>query len=288
MTMILAHRPLRVFCSYSHKDEQYFTELWTSLARVRQQGLIEGWHDRQISPGIDWDQAIDENLNTSDIVLLLVTPDFINSEYIRKKEITRALEKHERDEARVIPIIVRYADWEWAPFGRLQALPKDAKPIVAWQDRDEAWLDVVRGVRKAIEELRGKPSARRPQIHELDNLTDRESLVRYREEYQPTPTQVKVLETPNQTAWLRVTEKGLEYHLDDKRPGRGSQRWTLERAEANDVLSKQNYRVDPEYTERGGLFDVGPRKNWIYSKRLYPEPSLLEFEIQRLLEKAST
>jgi TIR domain len=282
-------KPLRIFCSYSHEDEEYLNELWISLAGVRQQGLIEWWHDREISPGIDWDQAIDENLDSSEIVLLLVTPNFMSSEYVQKKEIKRALEKHERGEARVIPIIIRYTDWKWAPIGKLQALPKDGTPIVAWPDRDEAWLDVVRGVRKAVEELTGKPSERRPKAHELEDLTDRDSLVRYREEYQPTPTQVKVLETSDQTAWLSVTENGLEYELAEMQFGEGvMRRWTLSRAETREVLSKHDYRVDPEYTERSGLFDVGPRRNWVYSKRLYPEPSLLTLEIQRLLEKAST
>src|SRR3712207_1824483 len=77
----------------------------------------------------------------------------MGSDYVHENEIGQAVERHARGEARVIPIIVRPADWEWASFGKLQALPKDAKPITTWLNRDEAWLDVVRGVRKAVEEL---------------------------------------------------------------------------------------------------------------------------------------
>jgi predicted NACHT family NTPase len=147
-----AHKPLRIFCSYSHKDEVYLDELRTWLRGLERQGLIEWWHDREISPGWEWEEAIDKNLRTADI-LLLVTPAFVASDYVYEKEIGKAVERHDRGEARVIPIIVRPADWEWPPLNKLQALPRDAKPITTWLNRDEAWLDVVRGVRKAVEEL---------------------------------------------------------------------------------------------------------------------------------------
>jgi tetratricopeptide (TPR) repeat protein len=148
-----AHKPLRIFCSYSHKDEVYLDELRTWLRGLERQGLIEWWHDREISPGWEWEEAIDKNLRTADILLLLVTPAFVASDYVYEKEIGKAVERHDRGEARVIPIIVRPADWEWPPLNKLQALPRDAKPITTWLNRDEAWLDVVRGVRKAVEEL---------------------------------------------------------------------------------------------------------------------------------------
>jgi hypothetical protein len=148
-----SRRPVRLFFSYSHKDERHLNTLKTHLSGLRRRGLIEEWHDRQIAPGQEWDKAIDENLQTSEIVLLLVTPDFMRSEYVNEKEIKRAIEKHERGEARVIPIIVRPVDWEWAPFGKLQALPRDAKPITTWSNRDNAWLDVSRGIHRAIEAL---------------------------------------------------------------------------------------------------------------------------------------
>jgi uncharacterized membrane protein HdeD (DUF308 family) len=148
-----APKPLKIFCSYSHKDEAYLNELRTWLRRLERQGLVEWWHDRQIAPGWEWEEAIDKNLRSADIIFLLITPDFMGSDYVFEKEIDRAIERHERGETRVIPIIVRPADWQWAPLDRLQALPKDAKPITTWPNRDEAWLDVVKGIRRAIEEL---------------------------------------------------------------------------------------------------------------------------------------
>src|SRR5215218_4835112 len=148
-----AHKPLRVFCSYAHEDEEHLNDLREWLRGLERQGLIEWWHDRQIVPGWEWEEAIDKNLRIADVILLLVTPAFMASDYVYEKEINRAIERHERDEARVIPIIVRPSDWKWAPFGTLQALPKDAKPITTWPNRDVAWLDVVEGLRRAVEEL---------------------------------------------------------------------------------------------------------------------------------------
>lgn len=103
------------------------------------------------------------------------------------------------------------------------------------------------------------------------------------------PSEVKVFETSKQTTSLKVSARGLECHLEDRRPGRkGGQQWTLTREEAREILSKHDYRVYPGYKFFTGVFSVGPRRNWLYSKKLFPEPSLLELELQKLLEKAST
>jgi hypothetical protein len=146
-------KPLRIFCSYSHKDEDHLNDLRDSLRGLEREGLIQWWHDREIVPGWEWEEAIDKHLRTADIILLLVSRAFMASDYVYEKEIGVAVERHERGEARVIPIIIRPADWEWASFGKLQALPKDAKPITRWPNQDDAWLDVTRGIRKAVEEL---------------------------------------------------------------------------------------------------------------------------------------
>jgi tetratricopeptide (TPR) repeat protein len=146
-------KPLRIFCSYSHRDEAYLNELRDWLRGLEHQGLIESWHDREITPGWEWDEAIDKNLRTADIILFLVSSAFMASDYVYENEIGKAVERHKKGEARVIPIIVRPADWQWTSFGKLQALPKDAKPITTWPNRDEAWLDVLKGVRRAVEKL---------------------------------------------------------------------------------------------------------------------------------------
>lgn len=150
---------IRLFYSYSHKDEAFRDELETHLAILRRQGIIESWHDRRIEPGGDWAGEIDRNLEEADIILLLVSANFIASDYCFEKEMKRAMERHQAGEARVIPIILKRADLEGVPFLKLQALPKDAKPIATWRDQDEAWTDVARGIRRVAETLRArKPS----------------------------------------------------------------------------------------------------------------------------------
>ena len=146
-------RPLSVFCSYSHKDAKLRAQLDDHLSNLKRQQLISVWHDRDISAGTDWVDQINEHLNTADIILLLVSASFIASDYCYSVEMKRALERHERGEARVIPVILRWADWESAPFGKLQALPSDGRPVTKWSDREEAFMNVAQGIRKAVNEM---------------------------------------------------------------------------------------------------------------------------------------
>ncbi|MFN6564716.1 MAG: TIR domain-containing protein [Nostoc sp. ChiSLP01] len=145
--------PVKVFFSYSHKDEALRDELANHLTMMKRQGVIEAWHDRQITAGTEWANAIDDNLEVADIILLLVSANFLASDYCYDKEMTRAMERHETRQARVIPIILKPSDWNGAPFGKLQALPKNAKPVTTWQDQDEAFLNVAQGIRTVVEEI---------------------------------------------------------------------------------------------------------------------------------------
>lgn len=145
--------PLEIFCSYSHKDERLRQQLQAHLAVLLNEGLISAWHDRLISPGSEWKRAIDAHLHTSGIILLLVSVDFLASNYCQDVEVKTALERHKQGSARVIPIILRYCDWKNSPIGKLQALPKDGKPVVSWPNRDLGFTDVVMGIRAVLREL---------------------------------------------------------------------------------------------------------------------------------------
>ncbi len=149
---------VEIFFSYSHKDETLREELEKRLSLLKWQELITGWHDRRIIAGQEWADEIDMHLNTAQIILLLVSPDFMASKYCYSKEMKRAMERHERGEARVIPVILRPVYWQGAPFGKLQGLPEDAKPITdpAWHDLDQALFNVAEGIRKVIVELTAK------------------------------------------------------------------------------------------------------------------------------------
>ncbi|MCF4967723.1 toll/interleukin-1 receptor domain-containing protein [Nostoc sp. CMAA1605] len=145
--------PVKVFFSYSHKDEALRDELATHLSTMKHQGVIEAWHDRAIIAGSNWADAIDDNLNIADIVLLLVSANFLASDYCYDKEMMRAMERYESKEARVIPIILKPVDWNDTPFSKLQALPKNAKPVTTWTNQDEAFSDIAKGIRRVAEEI---------------------------------------------------------------------------------------------------------------------------------------
>lgn len=143
---------IKVFFSYSHKDEQLRDELAKHLTSMRRQGVIADWHDRKITAGNEWAGEIDEHLNTAQIILLLISSDFLASDYCYDIELKRALERHETGDARVIPVILRSVDWRGEAFGKLNALPKDAKPVTSWSNIDEAFVDIARGLRAVIDE----------------------------------------------------------------------------------------------------------------------------------------
>ena len=148
-----------VFFSYSHADEDLRDQLEKQLAMLKRQGVIETWHDRRIGAGQELGQVIDDHINSDDIILLLVSPDFIASDYCYDIEMKRAMERHEAGEAIVIPVILRACDWHHAPFGRLLGTPKDGKPVTQWPDRDEAFLQVARSVRDAAGRISGSQAS---------------------------------------------------------------------------------------------------------------------------------
>jgi len=143
----------KLFFSYCHADEALRDRLEVHLSMMKHQGLIETWHDRGITAGSDLDSTIKENLETADVILLLVSADFIASWYCFSVEMKRALERHAEGSARVIPVILEPCDWHPAPFGKLLAVPKDGKAVTTWPNQAEAWTDVTRQIRKAIEEM---------------------------------------------------------------------------------------------------------------------------------------
>jgi hypothetical protein len=148
----------KVFISYSHKDEHYRDELEKHLVMLRRNGLIQTWTDRKILPGQEWGKEISTELEASDIIVLLVSSDFLASDYCFDIEVRQAMKQHEQGSSTVVPIILRPCDWHDAPFGVLQGLPKDAKPIKEYSDIDSAFLEVVKGLKKILAE---KPQAKK-------------------------------------------------------------------------------------------------------------------------------
>lgn len=144
---------VEIFCCYARKDKPLLNDLRTHLMPLQRQGHITLWADTDIEAGTEWEEEINKHLDTAQIILLLVSSDFIASEYCYGKEMMRAMERHKAGEAQVVPIILRPVLWNNAPFGKLQALPTNAKPIIGstWHDQDEALLDVANGIQKVVQ-----------------------------------------------------------------------------------------------------------------------------------------
>ena len=149
---------MKVFVCYSHKDEAVLKRLRTHLAMLRRDGRIDEWFDREILAGGEIDAEIAERLESSELFLLLVSPDFLASDYCVEREMERALERHRSGDARVVPIIVEPCDWTSTPLRDLKALPQNGKPISEWTNENNAFLDIVQELRRVLD-AEGVPRA---------------------------------------------------------------------------------------------------------------------------------
>ena len=156
-----------LFFCYSHRDESLRDQLEVHLAGLQRKGLIRTWHDRRITAGDAIDAAISAQLGEADVVLLLVSPDFIASDYCYAVEMTRALEQHEQGTTIVIPVILRPCDWTGLPFSHLLALPTDGRPITSWPNIDAAFMSVVEGINGAVVKL----GLRRTEVRAATSVT---------------------------------------------------------------------------------------------------------------------
>jgi O-acetyl-ADP-ribose deacetylase (regulator of RNase III) len=148
-------RAVSVFVSYSHVDEQLRKELGKHLSVLERQGIIKSWYDRMIGAGAELEGMIDVHLNEARVILLLISADFIASPYCYDVEMKRALVRHDERQALVVPIILRAVSLNGTPFAKLQALPKDARPVSTWADRDSAFVDITDGLRNAVQDIVG-------------------------------------------------------------------------------------------------------------------------------------
>lgn len=148
--MDMQKRSIEVVCCYARKDQDFLLALRSHLTPLQRDGLITLWAGIDIDTGAEWDQEIRHHLDTAQIILLLISPDFMESDYCYGKEMQRALERHEMGSCRVIPILLRPTYWKSAPFSSLQILPTDARPITLWHDRDEAFYSIVQGILKVV------------------------------------------------------------------------------------------------------------------------------------------
>jgi hypoxanthine phosphoribosyltransferase len=140
----------KIFISYCHADLDYKNKLDAHLTPLRHSDLVDVWFDGHIKPGDEWEKAIDDNINEADIILLLISIDFITSKYCYSIELKKAIERHENGTARVIPIIIRYCNWEHQLFAKFQVLPYQGKPVTSFSDKDEAFAQIVAEIHTSI------------------------------------------------------------------------------------------------------------------------------------------
>src|SRR6266567_2204632 len=144
-------KAIKVFYCYAREDEELREQLEKQLSVLKRHGLIETWNDREISAGQNWNDEINKQLKAANIVLLLISPDFMDSDYCFGVELKQAMQRHRRKEVLVILIILRPIDLEAAPFSKLQFLPRDGRAVTKWDNIDEAFADIAIGIRKSIE-----------------------------------------------------------------------------------------------------------------------------------------
>lgn len=144
-------RGINLFCSYSHADRDLQRELKKHLAALMWMGLVYLWYDGEIPPGADFDAEIHTRLRDAEVILFLVSAYFFDSDYIREKELPVALARHKRQEASVVPVILRPVDWKFTPLGKLKALPEDGKPVTSWSDPHAAFAEIAENVRRVAE-----------------------------------------------------------------------------------------------------------------------------------------
>ena len=142
-----------LFFSYAHQDEQMRNELEVHLAMLKRSGLLRSWHDRRIVAGAEVDAEISEHLEIADVILLLLSPYFLASDYCYDREAQRALERHDEGAARVIPVILQPCDWLSSPFKKLRATPTDGKPVAKYPNMHDAFLEITRDIRAAAESM---------------------------------------------------------------------------------------------------------------------------------------
>ena len=147
---------LKVFYSYAWRDKKLRDELATHLSALQRQGLIAGWYDGEIKAGSERDTELKNYLNLSDIILLLISPDFVASDYCYCVEMRQALERHERGEAYIIPILLRPTTLQGLPFALLQFLPQDGKPVTKSRNKDDAFTKITEALRNVITEIGAK------------------------------------------------------------------------------------------------------------------------------------
>lgn len=145
--------PIKVFISYAKEDTSFMHELTKHLKVFEKNNIIEIWHDALIAPGENWKEEIKVHIQDAHVIILLISADFMASDYIDNIEISKSLDRSRKRETVIIPIIIRPTNYSSLEISKYQALPKDGKPVSTWVDKDEAWVDITNQLKKLFDSL---------------------------------------------------------------------------------------------------------------------------------------
>ncbi|MBA2285722.1 MAG: TIR domain-containing protein [Ktedonobacteraceae bacterium] len=161
-----------IFYSYAREDKKLRDRLEKHLSILKCQNLVSHWHNVEIDAHQEWQDSNNLYLDMANIILLLLSPGFMASDRSYNMQMKRVLNRHETGEARVIPVLLRPVYWQETPFAKLKILPSNARPVVKWRDRDEAFVNVIEELQKVIRELTAEIQTRGVEIFELKRLRD--------------------------------------------------------------------------------------------------------------------
>lgn len=199
---------IKVFFSYCHKDEDLRNELEKHLSILKRQNIIASWHDRRIGAGSDFAQSINQELESADVILLLISSDFLASDYCYDIEMTRAMQRHEANQAKVIPVILRPCNWHNAPFGKLMATPTDGKPVTKHADIDEAFLDVTNAIEKVATNLSSQKNKEKSLLSSSNHNTTQPNI---NSNAAPRSSNLRVKQTFTQQQKDEFLDQSFEY-----------------------------------------------------------------------------
>ena len=160
--------PVILFIAYAAKDEAYREALETHLAPLTRGGIVAAWHFRRLIPGQAWDEEIHQQLDNCDIFIPLVSSDFIASDYAYTVEFERAKQLRSEGKIEILPVIVRACLWTETPLEEIQALPDNGKAISSWNDQDEGWLSVVKGIQQVANKRLEESSSTGANVKSID------------------------------------------------------------------------------------------------------------------------
>ncbi|MDA1015202.1 MAG: toll/interleukin-1 receptor domain-containing protein [Planctomycetota bacterium] len=145
-----------VFVSYAHLDEAYWPDLEVQLKILKRKGYLDWWIDKKLIPGDEWEPKILDALRNADLILLVVSPYFLASDFGWEVELAEAIQRHDEGKARVVPIFLQVCDASQTPIDQLQGVPNRDKPVLKWGNRQEAWTVVAQGIQAAVQEWRSQ------------------------------------------------------------------------------------------------------------------------------------